>query len=133
MKLTAVGVIVGEVVKIKPHPNADSLRIATVKYSPTNAPLQVIFGGLTEIVRPGSLVPLAPPSKSCRVQGVKMRRRRYRGIVSEGELCSLYELGLTNYDTDQVAVLAGQPAIGTPIEALLHGIDPEGKLVFENY
>jgi phenylalanyl-tRNA synthetase beta chain len=119
--LTAVNVVVGEVIGTRPHPDAERIRIADVLYSADGKQLQIVFGGVLEIVKIGELVAVAPPSKACRVEGKKMRRRKYRGIYSYGELCSLYELGLSAADTDQVAILNKHEgiSIGTPIADLL--------------
>lgn len=103
-KLSAVNVVVGRVEAIRPHPHGEHISIADVEYGPDKH-ASIIFGGIREVVLVGSLVPVAPATKSCRVEGKKMRRRKFRGVYSYGELCSLYELGLTNYDTDQVAIL----------------------------
>ena len=48
-----------------------------------------------------------------------MRRRRFRGVVSRGELCSLHELGLSSVDTDEVAVLTCSVGVGTPIAEVI--------------
>ncbi|KLU59011.1 phenylalanine--tRNA ligase beta subunit [Peptococcaceae bacterium CEB3] len=117
--LTAVGVVVGRVIATRLHPNAERIRIADVVYAPGGEPSQIIFGGLVDVVKVGSYVPVVPPTKSCRVEGVKMRRRKFRGVVSRGELCSLYELGLSSVDTDQVAVLSCKPELGLPIAELV--------------
>ena len=58
----------------------------------------------------GSLVPVAlpgtwlPPTKG-KPNPYKIRRRRYRGEISEGMLCSCAELGWDSSATDRVALL----------------------------
>ena len=58
----------------------------------------------------GSLVPVAlpgtwlPPTKD-KPNPYKIRRRRYRGEISEGMLCSCAELGWDSSATDRVALL----------------------------
>ena len=126
--LTAINVVVGRVVKIRPHPNGDFISLADVVYGPDKAS-QIIFGGKREVVKVGCLVPTAPPTKSCRVEGKKMRRRKYRGVYSYGELCSLFELGLADEDTDQVAILQDLPIDpGTPITSLLESMTTYDEL-----
>ncbi len=96
------GVLVGRVVEVKPHPNADLIRIAKVDLG-IGEPVQIVFGGPPN-VREGDLVPVAPP-RSRLPGGKKMRRRRYRGESSEGMLCSLVELGWDPNAPEEVARL----------------------------
>lgn len=99
------GVVVGRVVEVKPHPNADRIRLARVDLG-TGDPVQIVFGGPPN-VHEGDLVPVAPPGS--RLPGPhnmqKMRRRRYRGESSYGMLCSLAELGWNLNGPDEVALL----------------------------
>ena len=58
----------------------------------------------------GSLVPVALPgtwlpSTKDKPNPYKIRRRRYRGEISEGMLCSCAELGWDSSAADRVAVL----------------------------
>ena len=77
--------------------------------------LQIVWGGLP-ILEEGNLVPVARPG--ARLPGGKMRRRRYRGEVSEGMLCSLAELGWDPEVTDRVAVLKNSIGLrpGEPLD-----------------
>jgi len=100
--VTTHGIIVGRVVKVQDHPNGDRIWLAEVDLG-RGDPVQIVFGGKKEVVRPDSLVPVAPPGS--RLDGVKMRRRRYRGQTSHGMLCSLAELGWDTSVTDRVATL----------------------------
>jgi tRNA-binding EMAP/Myf-like protein len=101
------GVIVGQVVGVRDHPNGDRIWLADVDLGRGDL-VQIVFGGKPVIQR-DSLVPVAPPGS--RLQGVKMRRRRYRGQVSHGMLCSLAELGWDPTVEDRVAVLAASPQL----------------------
>lgn len=123
-KLTAINVVIGQVVNVRPHPNGDHISIADVIYG-ADKHAAIIFGGIREVVSVGCFVPVAPATKSCRVEGKKMRRRKYRGIYSYGELCSLYEIGLLDTDTDQVAILRDSPALepGRPLLELIKGLN----------
>lgn len=99
------GVIVGRVVEVKCHPNADRIRLARVDLG-IGETVQIVFGGPPN-VHEGDLVPVAPPGS--RLPGPKkthkMRRRRYRGQSSHGMLCSLAELGWNPDGPDEVALL----------------------------
>lgn len=87
---------------MRDHPNGDRIWLADVDLG-RGDPVQIVFGGIQLVVQPESLVPVAPPGS--RLNGVKMRRRRYRGETSHGMLCSLAELGWDPTVTDQVATL----------------------------
>jgi tRNA-binding EMAP/Myf-like protein len=96
------GVVVGRIVGVRPHPNADSIRLARVDLG-IGEPVQIVFGGPPN-VHEGDLVPVAPPGS--RIPGKnKMRRRHYRGESSYGMLCSLAELGWNEDGPDEVALL----------------------------
>lgn len=123
-KLTAINVVIGRVLSMRPHPNGDHISIADVDYG-AGKQASIIFGGIREVVSAGCLVPVAPATKSCRVEGKKMRRRKYRGVYSEGELCSLFELGLLDTDPDQVAILheSINLELGRPLLDLMKELD----------
>ena len=93
--------MVGKVVKVREHPRGDRIWLADVDIG-ADYQLQIVWGGL-RIVQEGSLVPVALPG--ARLPDGKMRRRCYRGEISEGMLCSLAELGWDPSVTDRVALL----------------------------
>jgi phenylalanyl-tRNA synthetase beta chain len=96
------GVVVGRIVKVRPHPQGERIWLADVDVG-TDWELQIVWGGLA-ILGEGDLVPVAQPG--ARLPSGKMRRRRYRGEISEGMLCSLAELGWDPGVTDRVALLS---------------------------
>ena len=102
MTVTTRGVVVGRVISVSGHPRGNHIWLANVDVGDGRI-AQIVWGG-EPIVRPGSLVPVAPPGS--RLNGTKIRRRRYRGQVSDGMLCSLAELGWDPRVTDRVALLA---------------------------
>lgn len=95
--------MVGQVIKVRPHPEGDRIWLADVDIGDSYKP-QIVWGGIP-VLEEGSLVPVAPPG--ARLPAGKIRRRRYRGEPSEGMLCSLAELGWDLSSTDRVAVLDG--------------------------
>jgi tRNA-binding EMAP/Myf-like protein len=101
-------VLVGRVVEILPHPDGDLIWLAKVDIGTDHQP-QIVWGGVP-VVTEGSLVPVAlpgawlPPTKD-KPNPYKIRRRRYRGTISEGMLCSCAELGWDSSITDRVALL----------------------------
>jgi tRNA-binding EMAP/Myf-like protein len=95
------GVVVGRVIKVRPHPYGDHIWLADLDIGTDYQP-QVVWGGVP-IVESGSFVPVALPGSQ--LPGEKIRRRRYRNEVSEGMLCSLAELGWDSTVDDRVALL----------------------------
>lgn len=82
--------VVGYVEDIAPHPDADKLNICQVNIG-EDAPVQIVCGapnvgaGQTVIVaKVGGRLP----------GGIKIKRAKLRGQVSEGMICSLQEIGL---------------------------------------
>ena len=82
-------IITGRMTKIMPHPNADKLVICTLDMG-TEA-LTVVTGATN--VREGQVVPVAVHG-AVLPGGVKIKKSRLRGELSEGMLCSAHELGL---------------------------------------
>jgi tRNA-binding EMAP/Myf-like protein len=102
------GVVVGRVVKVRPHPDGDYIWLANLDIGTDGEP-QIVWGG-APIVAVGDLVPVAKPgawlpATKDKRDRYKIRRRHYRGELSEGMLCSLAELGWDPSVTDRVARL----------------------------
>ena len=87
-------VVVGKVVSIERHPDSDHLWVCQVDVG-QESPVQIVTGA--QNVREGDLVPAAL-HKSTLPGGVKIEKGKLRGVLSEGMLCSLGELGLTVND-----------------------------------
>lgn len=114
MTVTTHGVVVGRVLAVRDHPRGHRIWLADVDLGGGQV-VQIVWGG-KRIVRPNSLVPVAPPGS--RLNGTKMRRRTYRGQVSYGMLCSLAELGWDSTSRDRVALLSASAALvpGAPLD-----------------
>jgi tRNA-binding EMAP/Myf-like protein len=102
--------MVGRVVRVRSHPGGENIWLADVDTG-SDCPLQIVWGG-AQIVKEGDLVPVAQPgtwlpATQDKPERYKIRRRRYRGMISEGMLCSLAELGWDSSVTDRVALLDG--------------------------
>lgn len=82
-------VVIARVDEVRPHPNADRLRLCSV--SAGGAQLQVVCGAPN--VEAGRYYPFAPIGARL-PGGVSIGRAKLRGEVSEGMLCSARELGL---------------------------------------
>ena len=84
------GVIVVEVLSFSKHPDADRLNVCQVSIGDGET-LEVVCGAPN--VTQGMKSPFAPVGTKL-PNGVKLRRAKIRGVVSNGMLCSAIELGL---------------------------------------
>ncbi len=107
------GVVVAEVLEVSRHPDADRLSVCRVAAGDDE--FQVVCGAPN--VRVGLRSPLAVPG-TVLPNGTKLRRAKLRGVVSEGMLCSVAELGLGD-EADGIMELPGDAVAGTPLAELL--------------
>lgn len=110
-------VVVGKVVSLERHPNSDHLWITKTDVG-SGEPLQIITGA--QNLKVGDLVPVAL-HKSTLPGGKKITRGKLRGLESNGMLCSLGELGLTQHDfpyaiEDGIFVIQEDCKLGQPIQ-----------------
>ncbi len=84
------GLVVGRVLEVRPHPNADRLSLCRVDVG-RNEPLEIVCGARN--VRAGGLYPTALEGAQL-PGGLVIRTSRIRGELSSGMLCSGSELGL---------------------------------------
>jgi len=85
------GVVVGRVLSVEEHPNADRLRVCQVQAgSGEGGSPQVVCGAPN--VRPGLMAPFALPG--AQLPGGEVTRAKLRGVDSCGMLLSRAELGL---------------------------------------
>ncbi|SHH85740.1 phenylalanyl-tRNA synthetase beta subunit [Sporobacter termitidis DSM 10068] len=87
-------VLVGQVKEIYRHPDSDHMWVCQVDVGQAE-PIQIVTGA--QNVRAGDLVPVAM-HKSFLPGGKKIEKGKLRGLVSNGMLCSLGELGLDKHD-----------------------------------
>ena len=92
-------IVIGRVIEAAPHPNSDHLWVTKVD-SGDRELRDVVCGAPNVAV--GSLYPFAPVGATL-PGGLKIEKRKIRGAVSEGMLCSARELGL---GTDHEGILA---------------------------
>lgn len=76
--------VVGKVLKIERHPNADKLFKALVEIG-NERQIQVIFGTMA-VVNEGDLVPVAVAPATLPT-GLTIERKEIRGVLTEGMLC----------------------------------------------
>ncbi len=91
---TIRNVKVGRLLKLEKHPNSDHMLVAQVDVG-GEAPLQICTGAWN--VHVGDLVPTALHN-ALLPNGAKITRGKLRGVMSDGMLCSLKELGCTTHD-----------------------------------
>lgn len=113
--------MVGEIVEINPHPNADKIRLAKVKLSKDAEPQEIVCGAPNIIV--GQRVPVALPGARVinRHDGTALHIKptKIRGVESNGMLCSASELGIPA-DEDGILILYGLPELGADVRKLLN-------------
>ncbi|HYT84739.1 MAG TPA: phenylalanine--tRNA ligase subunit beta [Gemmatimonadales bacterium] len=84
-------VLIGRVLEVKKHPNADRLTLCVVDVGASAGPVEVVCGAPN--VQAGKTYPFAPVGATL-PGGLRLERRKIRGVESNGMLCSAKELGL---------------------------------------
>ena len=108
------GVVVGEVLSVERHPDADKLTVCQVAGGGA-ALLQVVCGAPN--VRAGMKAPLA--LEGARLAGGDViRKAKLRGVESTGMLCSARELGLSE-EHEGILELPDELVTGTPLREAL--------------
>jgi phenylalanyl-tRNA synthetase beta chain len=85
------GVVVARVLEVRDHPNSDKLCLAQVEDGSVRRELVV---GVRNM-KAGDLVPLAGPGATVPAVPQPLSAKEIRGVVSEGMLCSAWELGIS--------------------------------------
>ncbi|WJW76733.1 phenylalanine--tRNA ligase subunit beta [Thiohalobacter sp. IOR34] len=98
-------VVVGEVLEVQPHPDADKLRVCRVEVG-QEAPLQIVCGAPN--VHAGMKAPTALVG-GVLPGGLKIKKAKLRGVESFGMLCSARELGLSEDHAGLMALPADAP------------------------
>jgi len=106
------GVVIGEVLTCKKHPDADKLSVTTVDIG-TSQPLQIVCGAPN--VAAGQKVPVATVGTVVFKgnDSLEIKKSKIRGELSEGMICAEDELGLGN-SHDGIMVLNNDAKPGTP-------------------
>ena len=109
------GVVVGHVLEVAKHPDADRLNVCKVDAG-TGEVLQIVCGAPN--VRPGIKVPCAtvgaelPPGADGKAFVIK--KGKLRGVESHGMLCSAKELGISD-ESNGLHILAEDAPVGASI------------------
>lgn len=109
------GIIIGEVLTLSAHPNADKLQIATVSIG-NSEPLQIVCGAPN--VKIGIKVPVATIG-AVLPGNFTIKKSKLRGIESWGMLCSARELGISE-DHTGLLILSADAPVGENIRQYLH-------------
>lgn len=107
------GIVVGEVLTCKQHPNADRLKVTTVDLG-NGEPVQIVCGAPN--VAAGQKVPVATVGTMLyddKGEGFKIKKGKIRGEESHGMICAEDELGLGK-GHDGILVLDADTVVGTP-------------------
>jgi phenylalanyl-tRNA synthetase beta chain len=106
------GVVIGEVLSCKKHPDADKLSVTTVNIG-SGLPLNIVCGAPN--VAAGQKVPVAPAGTFVfrGEERFELKKSKIRGELSEGMICAEDELGLGT-EHDGIMVLRPDAVIGTP-------------------
>ncbi len=108
------GVVVGEVLTVKKHPDADRLSVCQVSTG-NGDPLEVVCGAPNVVV--GMKSPFAPAGTRL-PNGMQLRKSKIRGVVSNGMLCSAIEIGLGD-EADGIVELPQEASVGQPLAEFL--------------
>ena len=106
------GVVVGEILAVERHPNADKLTVCTVNAGKEK--LKVVCGAPN--VRAGMKAPLA--LAGTRLGKIEIKAAFLRGVDSQGMLCSAKELGLSD-DHSGLLELAAEAKPGDDVYKVL--------------
>lgn len=109
-------VVVGKILQIEQHPNAEKLVICKVD----------IGSEITQIVtaakniKENDLVPVSLPGADL-ANGIHIETSKLRGVDSFGMFCSIEELGVTDYDgeVNGIMILDNDLKPGTPVSEAL--------------
>src|SRR3984957_8410801 len=124
--LVVEGVVVAQVLETRKHPDADRVQLVDVDPG-DGGPLQIVCGAFNLAV--GDLVPLATLG-TVMPGGMEISRRKMRGELSNGMLCSAAELELPEVDGEKgILILATDAAV--PGTALRTALGLEADVVFD--
>ena len=93
-------IVVGRVLSMERHPDSDHMWVCQIDAGQAE-PVQIVTGAWN--VHEGDLVPVAL-HKSTLPGGKKIEKGKLRGVLSNGMLCGLYELGLDERDFPYAAI-----------------------------
>jgi phenylalanyl-tRNA synthetase beta chain len=108
-------IVIAEVAEVSKHPDADKLSVCKVDAG--DGELVDVVCGAPNVVQ-GMKTPLAKPGVKL-PNGMKLRKAKIRGVVSNGMLCSAIEIGLGD-ESDGIMSLPRDAEVGTRLVDLLN-------------
>ena len=112
------GLVVAEVLGIRPHPGADKLRIVRVRAGKRE---EDVVCGAPNVPPPGNRVCWAPPG--ARLPGGRtLDAREVRGVLSPGMLCSESEMGLSEA-AEGILILPPTAGPGDDVARVVGAVD----------
>ncbi len=114
------GIVVGEVLEVAKHPNADRLSVCRVDVGAAE-PLTIVCGApnvAAGIKAPTALVGAVLPPPKDGDAPFEIRSATMRGVASEGMLCSARELKLSD-DHAGLLILPSDAPVGAPLRDAL--------------
>ena len=100
LSATICNVVVGRITKLSRHPDSDHLLIAAIDIG--GREVSICTGAWN--VHEGDLVPVALDGARL-PNGAEIRDTVFRGVPSQGMLCSLRELGMTAHDFPEAVIV----------------------------
>jgi len=123
-------ILVGEVVEVRPHPNADRLTIAVVDCG-AGEPQAVVTGAPNLKVGDSGVKVVFAKAGATLIDGhsddlkrIKLKPNKIRGVLSAGMVCSEKELGLSD-EHEGILILPDDAPVGLPLR------DYMGEVVVE--
>ncbi len=121
LSATMSNVVVGRIVKLEKHPDADKLQICQIDVG-AGEPVQIVTGA--DNVFEGALVPAALHDSHL-PNGMHIKKGKLRGVPSNGMLCSGEELCLKDSDYPGaevygILILREDAAVGQDMREVLH-------------
>ena len=111
------GVIVGEVMSCKKHPNADRLKLTSIDLG-DQGKFEIVCGAPN--IAKGQKVPVATVGSTIYTNSgekIKISKSKIRGVVSNGMVCAEDEIGLGD-SHDGIMILDNKVKSGTPLSQI---------------
>jgi phenylalanyl-tRNA synthetase beta chain len=120
------GVVIGKVLAVGAHPNADKVRVTKVDVG--DEELEIICGAWN--FEAGAVVPVARPGAV--LQGdFEITRRTIRGVTSNGMICSESELEVGEDAAGIMVLNEDYPQAAARIGEDFRSLLPEGNVIFD--
>jgi len=114
-------IVVGQIVAVNPHPNADRLHLPTIDLGTEKH--TVVCGAPN--LKVGDKIAFAYPGAQLidghTGQVVRLKPAKIRGVVSNGMVCSEKELGISD-SHEGIMVLPADAPVGTPLADYMGGV-----------